>query len=181
MFHSFLWFCCSHCHQNQKQQNIFKSYWGSYLIANLGMFSIYQFVGLWSVPCSLFTLESLSAHPGRCWSWLMGHSCFVPREASKGCLCPLGIPSPFIHPISQFPAGVRSDSASSFLPLITNSPHVQKRKMKASFTAFAELEPHVYFPSATDFFSAIQLHFPSCSFILHTQIISLSFTLYFLQ
>lgn len=134
------------------------------MIANLGMLSKFQFVGLWSVSCSRLPLESLSAYPGRCWRWPMGHSCVVPREASKGWPCPLGIPSPFIHPIPQFPAGLRSDSAL----LITKSPRVQHREMKASFTAFAELEPHAYFPSITDFFlqyNSIFLHV--LSFFIH--------------
>lgn len=58
----------------------------------------------------------------------MGHTCFVPREESKGLLCPLGIPSPFIHPIPQFPAGLRSDSAPSVLPAHNKLPSCSAEK-----------------------------------------------------
>lgn len=167
--------------KNQKQQNFFKGYWGSYLIANLGMLSKFQFVGLWSVSCSHLLLESLSAHPGRCWRWPMGHSCVVPREASKGWPCPLGIPSPFIHPIPQFPAGLRSDSAPSLLPAHYKVPSCSAQRDESIIYSLCWTGTTCLFSFYNRLFSAIQLHFPTCSFILHTQTIWSSFTLYSLR
>lgn len=74
------------------------------------------------------------------------------KPVSYDCV-PWASSVPLIHAVPQFSAGLRSDSAPSFL-----LPHYKvplcsaAREMKASLTGFAELEPHVCFPSVTYFF-----------------------------
>ena len=76
-----------------------------------------------------------------------------PLKPVSGGHIPWTAPIPWIHPIPQFPAGLRSDSAPSFLRAHYKVPLCSAvREMKASFTGFAELEPHVCFPSVTHFF-----------------------------
>lgn len=82
----------------------------------------------------------------------MSHASFVPTESSEWWPCPLGISSPF-EAMPRFMAVLRSDSAPSFPLAHYKVPSCSAvREMKAPFTGFTELEPHVCFPSVTYFF-----------------------------
>lgn len=100
-----------------------------------------------------------------------------PIEAIQWWPHPLGFSSPSV-PIPQFIAAPRSDS--SFLLLAHYKPlHVQQWEMKALFTGFAELEPHLF--SLTNILFLRYSSISTCSAILYTQTIWSSFPLYILQ